>query len=81
MHRRQFGQAFHALLACIREGRAPSEREIEQVAARIWHDAFGAITGLDWSDVEIGSWYERRTLAAARAACGVTSTAELAEAP
>lgn len=74
MTRPQDGRSFHnALLVCIREGRAPTEREIEQVAAKIWHDAFRAITGLEWSDVKIGSWHERRTLAAAHAAFGVSN--------
>lgn len=75
------GRSFHhALRACMSEGRAPHPRELEQVAAKIWHDSYRTATGRDWSEVEEGSCWERRTLAAARVALGVANSfwAELA---
>lgn len=62
------------------ESRVPHERELEQVAAKIWHDTYRATTGLGWSDVERGSILARQTLKAARAALGVAHSfwAELA---
>jgi LmbE family N-acetylglucosaminyl deacetylase len=67
------GLFFHpALRACMSEGRLPRPRELEQVAARIWRDAYRSETGLEWPQVAIGSFYERRTLAAARAAAAPT---------
>jgi hypothetical protein len=74
---------FHrALRACMSEGRAPSERELELTATKIWQDSYRAATGLEWSEVEPGSFLERRTIAAARAALGIANSfwAELAAA-
>jgi hypothetical protein len=56
------------------EGRAPHTRELEQVAAKIWHDTYHTATGLNWSDVEPGSILERYTLAAARTALGAANS-------
>lgn len=74
---------FHdALRACMAEGRMPSQREVEQVAAKIWNDSYRALAKVEWSDVPIGSIEEQRTLSAARTALGMPTAfwAELGEA-
>ena len=75
-------RAFHAILRCMSEGRAPHAREIEQVAEKIWNESYRRRAKLNWSDVAIGSPDERRSLAAARAALGVPPSfwAEIAKA-
>lgn len=60
--------SYPAMSACMSEGRQPGQRELEQVAARIWHDTYRSATGLEWREVEAGSVWERRTLAVAGAA-------------
>jgi hypothetical protein len=60
--------SYPAMSACMSEGRQPGQAELEQVAARIWRDSYLSATGLEWQEVESGSVWERRTLAAAGAA-------------
>lgn len=60
--------SYPAMSACMSEGRQPGQRELEQVAARIWRDTYRIATGLEWQEVEAGSVWERRTLAVASAA-------------
>lgn len=77
------GRSFHyALRACMSEGRSPHPQELEDLAAKIWRDAYRPATGLEWSDVEEDSSWKRRAQAAARAALGIANAfwAELAAA-
>jgi hypothetical protein len=60
--------SYPAMSACLSEGRQPGQGELEQVAARIWLDTYRTTTGAEWGEVEAGSVWERRTLAAAAAA-------------
>lgn len=60
--------SYPAIRDCMSAGRPPRQSELEQVAARIWLETYRSATGLEWSKVETGSFYERRTLAAAGAA-------------
>jgi hypothetical protein len=74
--------SYPAMSACMSEGRQPGQGELEQVAARIWRDTYRTTTGVEWGEVEAGSVWERRTLAAAGAALRGTHSIrpEIAEA-
>jgi hypothetical protein len=58
------------LWTSLSEGRAPQDREVQTIAAKIWRDAFCRDTALAWSQVEVGSPTHRKSMAAAMAALG-----------
>jgi hypothetical protein len=62
---------YTTMRACMAENRQPAPQEIDQVAAKIWRDAYSDRAQLQWTQVEAGSPQHRRTIAAARAALGV----------
>lgn len=67
------GRMFHrALRACMSEGRAPTQEEIEQLAERIWIEAFAVQAGADWDDVPAYSTIRQRVISAARGALSAT---------
>lgn len=73
------GRMFHhALRACMSEGRAPTQEEIDQLAERIWIDAFAVQAGADWDDVPAYSTTRQRVIGAARAALSATPRASVA---
>ena len=62
---------FHrALRACLSEGRAPTAQEIEQIARKIWTDAFAFRTGTVWEDVPEHATVRHHVIRAARIALG-----------
>lgn len=66
------GTIFHdALRACLSEGRAPHAQEVEQIARKIWSDAFARTAGTDWEDVPDESACRLYVVRAARMALGV----------
>lgn len=63
-----------AVVACMVEGRCPSQREIAAVAARIWRDCRRS-DGPSWQDIEPGSRLYKSMIRAARAALGLLQIA------
>lgn len=63
------GQVFHRLLVrCLAEQHRPTDEEIDWVAAKIWHDSYGSMTGQRWVDVAPYSDTHRQMTGAARMA-------------
>lgn len=58
------------LWASLSEGRAPQDREVQSVAAKIWRDAFRRDSAQAWNQLEVGSPSHRKAVAAALAALG-----------
>lgn len=62
---------FHrALRACLSEGRAPTAQEIEQIARKIWTDAFASRAQTDWEDVPEHASVRHHVIRAAQMALG-----------
>jgi hypothetical protein len=58
---------FHdALRACLSEGRAPTQDEVDQLAEKIWTEAYAAKAGTAWNDVPASSTTRQRMISAAR---------------
>lgn len=53
------------VIACLAHGRAPTVREVEDVAARIWAESAGERSAFVWGELEAGS---RERVVALRAA-------------
>ncbi|TVV77221.1 hypothetical protein [Sphingomonas solaris] len=63
-----------AAVACLVDGREPRAEEIDQLAAKIWHDVYHRSWKIDWSEVERGSRLYLATYAAALAALGAIAS-------
>ncbi|PTQ12030.1 hypothetical protein CLG96_05475 [Sphingomonas oleivorans] len=64
-----------ALLACIANGRTPHPQAIDDVAEKIWREAFQHGSRRRWKDVLPSSIEYRRAMAAAHAAYGMRPAA------
>jgi hypothetical protein len=58
------------LWSSLSEGRAPQDREVQTIAAKIWRDAYCGDSAMAWSQVEVGSPTHRKSIAAAMVALG-----------
>lgn len=58
-----------AIVACMVEGRRPTQREIALVAARIWHDSIGKAPDA-WDDVRLDPNLYPKMVSAARFSLG-----------
>jgi hypothetical protein len=56
--------------ACMIEDRPPHVIEVEELAAKIWEEAFRSDAQIAWDRVEHGSRSHQKTMAAAYAAFG-----------
>lgn len=66
---------FHrAMRACMIEDRPPRDVEIEELAAKIWDEAFRRDAQVAWDRVEHGSRSHKKTVAAAYAAFGAPAS-------
>lgn len=63
-----------AAVACLIDGRDPRPDEVEQMAAKIWREAYRSLRRIEWSEVEPGSRLHASILAAALAALGALAT-------
>ncbi len=59
-----------AAVSCLVDGRAPRQDEVDEMAAKIWREAYHRVWQIEWSDVEPGSRLHASILAAALAALG-----------
>jgi hypothetical protein len=59
-----------AAVACLVSGRMPRPEEIEEMAAKIWREAYARVWQIEWSEVERGSRVYRSIYAAALMALG-----------
>ena len=60
-----------AAVACLVDGRSPRPEEVDEMAAKIWGEAYRRLWRIEWTDVEPGSRLHGSILAAAFAALGV----------
>lgn len=66
--------SFHrAMRSCIAEDRPPRAGEIEELAEKIWEEAFRHDVRIAWDRVEHGSRSHQKTMAAAKAALGASA--------
>ena len=61
-------------VACLVDGRSPRPDEVDEMAAKIWGEAYRRLWQIEWSEVEPGSRLHASILAAALAALGVLAT-------
>lgn len=59
-----------AAVSCLVDGRSPRPDEVDQMAAKIWREAYRRIWQIEWTDVEPGSRLHASILAAALAGLG-----------
>lgn len=59
-----------AAVACLVDGRSPRPEEIEEVASKIWDDAYARTARMGWEEVERGSRLYLTIQAAALVALG-----------
>ena len=59
-----------AAVACLSAGRAPRPDEIDEVAAKIWGEAYARLWKIEWDQVERGSRLYISIYAAAMTALG-----------
>ena len=63
-----------AAVACLMDGRSPRPDEVDEMAAKIWCEAYHRLWNMEWSEVEPGSRLHASILAAALAALGALAT-------
>ena len=63
-----------AAVSCLVDGRSPRPDEVEQMAAKIWCEAYRRLWQMDWAEVEPGTRLHASILAAALAALGALAT-------
>jgi len=68
--REERSSTWKGLWANVSEGRPPHAAEIEDIAAKIWHDVYRGKEPIAWEQVEAGSAPHRKSFAAAMAALG-----------
>ncbi|MDX3911584.1 MAG: hypothetical protein QHC67_17510 [Sphingobium sp.] len=72
MNKPTAGNIFHrAIRDCMSEARVPTQLEVEQIAEKIWSDAFSRLAGAQWKDVPSYSTVRQNIMRAALAALGV----------
>ena len=59
-----------AAVACLASGRMPRPEEIDEMAAKIWREAYAWLWKIEWSEVERGSRLYMSIYAAALMALG-----------
>ena len=59
-----------AAVACLSAGRMPRPDEIEEMAAKIWREAYARLWQIEWNEVERGSRLYLSIYAAALMALG-----------
>lgn len=63
-----------AAIACLVDGRSPRPEEVDQLAAKIWCEAYRRVWKMEWSEVKPGSRLHASIQAAALMGLGALAT-------